>query len=75
MTTIIVIGRYCLYVPTKRKAYHGCSIRVGTEEEIKRTGHSTPAIRAISEIGAHQYYFPRSLMFVLDMYMYKYLYK
>ena len=45
------------YVPTKRKAYHGCSIRVGTEEEIKRTGHSTPAIRAISEIGAHQHYF------------------
>ena len=31
------------------------SIRVGTEEEIKRTGHSTPAVRAISEIGAHQH--------------------
>ena len=73
--TSIVIGRYCLYIPTNRKSLHGCSIRVGTEEEIKRTGHSTPAVRAISEIGAHQHRFPRSLMFVLDIYMYKYLYK
>ena len=55
MTAIIVIGHYCLYVLTKCKAWHGCSIRVGTEEEIKRTGHSTPAVRAISEIGAHQH--------------------
>ena len=55
MTAIIVICRYCLYVPTKRKAYHGCSIRVGSEVEIKRTRHSTPAVRAISEIGAHQH--------------------
>ena len=75
MTTIIVIGCYYLYVPTRRKAQHGCSICVSTEEEIKRTGHSTPAVRAISEIGAHQHYFPRSLMFVLDIYMYKCLYK
>ena len=74
MTAIIIIGRYCLYVPTKRKAYHGCSIRVGTEEEIKRTGHSTPAVRAILETGAHQHC---SVIFdvVLDMYMYVYLYK
>ena len=57
MTTIIVISRYCLYVPTKRKAQHGCSIRVGTEEKIKRTGHSTPAVRAISEIGAPKHCF------------------
>ena len=75
MTTIIVIGRYCLYVPTERKAWHGCSISVGTEEEIKRTGHSTPVVRAISDIGAHQHCFPRSLMFVLDIYMHKCLYK
>ena len=75
MTAIIVIGRYCLYVPTMRKAYHGCSIHVGTEEEKKRTGHSTPAVRVILEISAHQHCFPRSLMFVLDMYMYKYLFK
>ena len=34
-------------------------------------GHSTPAVRAISEIGAHQHYFPRSLMFVLNMCRYK----
>ena len=74
MTTIIIIGRYCLYVPTKRKAWHGCSIRVGTEDEIKRTGHSTPAVRAISEIGAHQHCSAISDV-VLDMYMYAYLYK
>ena len=74
MTAIIVIGRYCLYVPTKRKAEHGCSIHVGTEEEIKRAGHSTPTVRAISEIGAHKHCFPRSLMFVLDIYMYRCLY-
>ena len=69
MTAIIVIGRYCLYVPTKRKVYHGYSIHVGTEEEIKRTGHSTPTVRAISETGAHQHCSVISDV-VLDMYMY-----
>ena len=75
VTAIIVIGRYCLYVPTKRKAYHGCSIRVSTEEDIKRTGHSTPAVRAISELGAHQHYSAISDVCIRYVYTYVYLYK
>ena len=55
MTAIIVIGRYCLYVPTSVRLSTGVQSRVGTEEEIKRTRHSTPTMRAISKIGAHQH--------------------
>ena len=38
-----------------------------------RTGHSTPAVRAISEIGAHRHCSAISDV-VLDMYMYMYVY-
>ena len=73
-------GDYCYWsllsiCSHKRKAYHGCSILVGTEEEIKRTGHSTPAIRAILERGAHQQCSAISDVCNRHIYMYKCLYK
>ena len=42
LATINVIGRPCIYFPTKRKALHGFLIRIGTEAEDKNRGHDIP---------------------------------
>ena len=42
LATTNVIGLPCICFPTKRKAYHGFLIRVGTEAEDKDRGQDIP---------------------------------